>query len=352
MSACSAFGLNEFRKAPVGFIPQVDGGYLITVVQLPPGASLSRTDAVNRKVVDIALHTPGVVGAVNIVGFSGATFTNAPNSGAIFLVLAPFDQRAKDPNQSAAAIQRRLFAAIRRRSRTRGAGGRAAAGARHRQCRRLPHDDRRPRRPRPAALQGAAYAMMGRAAQTPGVAAGLHPVRDLDAAALSRYRPHQGAVARHQRAGRVRRAADLSRLVLCQRLQSVRPHLPRYGAGRRASTDDPHDVLNIRVRNSTGDTVPLGSFTTVRDISGPYRVPRYNLYPAAELDGTAAPGYSQGQAIEIMQKIAARDAARRLRLRVDDARLPADSARATRRSSPSCWRWCSCSWCWRRSSKA
>jgi multidrug efflux pump subunit AcrB len=51
--------------------------------------------------------------------------------------------------------------------------------------------------------------------------------------------------------------------------------------------------------------VPLGSFTTVRDISGPYRVPRYNLYPSAELDGAAAPGYSQGQAIEIMEKIAA-----------------------------------------------
>ena len=51
--------------------------------------------------------------------------------------------------------------------------------------------------------------------------------------------------------------------------------------------------------------MPLGSFTTVRDISGPYRVPRYNIYPAAELDGAAAPGFSQGQAIEIMQKLAA-----------------------------------------------
>ena len=65
------------------------------------------------------------------------------------------------------------------------------------------------------------------------------------------------------------------------------------------------DVLKIRVRNSNGDTVPLGSFTTVRDISGPYRVPRYNLFPAAELDGAAAPGFSQGQAIAIMEKLAA-----------------------------------------------
>jgi multidrug efflux pump subunit AcrB len=68
---------------------------------------------------------------------------------------------------------------------------------------------------------------------------------------------------------------------------------------------DPQDVLNLRVRNSSGATVPLGSFTTVRDISGPNRMPRYNLYPAAELDGSPAPGVSQGQAIELMQKLAA-----------------------------------------------
>ncbi|HEX5097087.1 MAG TPA: efflux RND transporter permease subunit, partial [Acidimicrobiia bacterium] len=62
------FGMNEFRKTPVGFIPAVDGGYLITVTQLPPAASLDRTDAVNQRVVEMALETPGVAHAVNIVG--------------------------------------------------------------------------------------------------------------------------------------------------------------------------------------------------------------------------------------------------------------------------------------------
>ena len=47
-------------------------------------------------------------------------------------------------------------------------------------------------------------------------------------------------------------------------------------------------ILKLRVRNSRGDPVPLGSFTTVKDVSGPYRVPRHNLYPAAELDAAAA----------------------------------------------------------------
>src|SRR5262249_42042677 len=68
---------------------------------------------------------------------------------------------------------------------------------------------------------------------------------------------------------------------------------------------DAKDILNIRVRNSAGSTVPLRSFTTVRNIAGPYRVPRYTLSSAAELDGAPAAGYSQGQAIDVMQKLAA-----------------------------------------------
>jgi multidrug efflux pump subunit AcrB len=68
---------------------------------------------------------------------------------------------------------------------------------------------------------------------------------------------------------------------------------------------EPKDILDLRVRNSNGDTVPIGAFTTISDITGPYRVPRYNIYPAAELDGSAAPGFSQGQAIQIMEKLAA-----------------------------------------------
>src|SRR6202043_2327358 len=104
-----AFGLNEFRRTPQGFIPQLDRGYLIIVTQLPAGAALARTDEVNRRAVEIALKVPGIAHAVNIVGFSGATFTNAPNAGAIFVTLDPFEGRAKDPQQSATAIVGQLF---------------------------------------------------------------------------------------------------------------------------------------------------------------------------------------------------------------------------------------------------
>jgi len=92
-------GLNAFRTTPTGFIPQVDRGYIIVVVQLPPGASLARTDAIQQRALDIAMQVPGVVHAANIVGFSGATFTNAPNAGALFLVLDDFEKRGRDPRQ-------------------------------------------------------------------------------------------------------------------------------------------------------------------------------------------------------------------------------------------------------------
>src|SRR5262249_15609135 len=103
------FGLNEFRNAPAGFIPQVDQAYLIVVSQLPPGAALERTDEVNRRVVETSLKVPGITNAVSLVGFSGATFTNASNSGTVFVALEPFEQRVKDPQKSAAAIRTALL---------------------------------------------------------------------------------------------------------------------------------------------------------------------------------------------------------------------------------------------------
>ena len=157
----------------------------------------------------------------------------APNSGAIFVVLDPFEERAKHPGQSAAAIQGKLFGALSVDPRGPHVRGGAAAGVRHRQCRRLPHDGRGPRRPRLARPAERGLRHDGRrrphARRHPGVLA----VRDQHAGTLSRHRPHQGAALRHQHPGRVRGAADLSRLGLRQRLQLVRPHLPRGGAGRQ-----------------------------------------------------------------------------------------------------------------------
>ena len=300
-----AYGLNEFRNTPTGFIPQVDRGYLIVAMQLPPGASLARTDEVVRRVVDICLKTPGVAHAVNIVGFNGATFTQAPNSGTAFLTLEPWDQRGHDPGQSAAGITAELFKRL--------AAFQEAlvlviqpppvAGIGNAGGVRMMIEDRAARGSQ--ALLEATTAMVGRAAQTPGLTqvftlfenstpqiyldidrtkAQLLGINVADVFSALQVFVGSAYVNDFNLLGRVYRVTA----------QADAPY-------RR----DPADILKIRVRNSRGETVPLGSFTTVRDIAGPYRVPRYNLYPAAELDATAVPGFSQGQAIAALEKIAA-----------------------------------------------
>ena len=299
------FGLNQFRQTPVGFIPQVDGGYVILVVQLPPGASLARTDAVQQRALDIALEVPGIAHGANIVGFSGATFTNAPNSGAIFLVLDPFEKRAHHPEQSARAIQAELN---RRMSKVQDAfviaalpppvRGIGTAGGF-----RMMIEDRAGRGS--AALQQAAVAMMVRASQTPGVAQVFTlfetstPQVYLD---IDRTKAQLLGI-------NVQDVFNALQVFLGSAYVNDFNLFGRTFRVTAQARDEDRintaDVLKIRVRNSNGDTVPLGSFTTVRDISGPYRVPRYNLFPAAELDGAAAPGFSQGQAIAIMQGLAA-----------------------------------------------
>src|SRR5271169_4761007 len=299
------FGLNQFRNTPVGFIPQVDGGYVILVVQLPPGASLARTDAVQQRALDIALEIPGIAHGANIVGFSGATFTNAPNSGAIFLVLDPFEKRAHHPEQSARAIQAELN---RRMSKVQDAfviaalpppvRGIGTAGGF-----RMVIEDRAGRGS--AALQQAAVAMMVRASQTPGVAQVFTlfetstPQVYLD---IDRTKAQLLGV----------NVQDVFNALQVYIGSSYVNDFNLFGRTFRVTAQardedrrNVSDVLKIRVRNSNGDTVPLGSFTTVRDISGPFRVPHYNLYPAAEMDGAAAAGYSQGQGIAIMDRLAA-----------------------------------------------
>jgi hydrophobe/amphiphile efflux-1 (HAE1) family protein len=300
-----AYGLNEFRKTPSGFIPQIDRGYLIAVIQLPPGASLARTDAVHKRAIDLALSTPGVAHGVNFVGFSGATFTNAPNAGAIFLTLDPWEERAGDPRKSAAAITGALFgkfAAIQEALilvvQPPPVSGIGNAGGF-----RMMVEDRGGRGPE--ALQAATVAMMGRANQEPG----LRQVFTLfETSTPQLYLDIDRAKAELLGIN----VADVFTALQVYIGSSYVNDFNLFGRTFRVTAqadspfrEDTRDVLNLRVRNNQGDTVPLGSFTTVHSISGPYRVPRYNLYRAAELDGIAAPGYSQGQAIETMQKLAA-----------------------------------------------
>ena len=94
-----------FARTPTGFVPAQDKQYLVGFAQLPDAATLDRTEAVIRRMGEVALKQPGVEHAVAFPGLSINGFTNSPNSGIVFVTLKPFDQRtSKDLSAGAIAM--------------------------------------------------------------------------------------------------------------------------------------------------------------------------------------------------------------------------------------------------------
>ncbi|HEY1413684.1 MAG TPA: efflux RND transporter permease subunit, partial [Rhodopila sp.] len=285
-------------------IPEQDQGYLITVLQLPAGASLARTDAAVRKATDIILHTPGIIHAVPFAGFDGATFTNAPNAGAIFSALAPFDQRVKQgltANVILADLRRRLggiqdaFVITITPPPVDGIG--TAGGFKMMVQDRQGHG--------PAALEAAVGGLTAAANQTPG----LIGVFSL----FSTRTPTVYADIDREKAEKLGVSPDKVFEALEVYLGSAYINDFNY-LGRTyevmAQADarfrsDVDDISRLKTRNASGAMVPIGSVARFRDVTAPYRVPRYDLFPAAEVQGNVLPGFSSGYALSAMERLAA-----------------------------------------------
>jgi hydrophobe/amphiphile efflux-1 (HAE1) family protein len=294
----------QFFRAPTGFIPEQDQGYLITVIQLPPGASLARTDAVVREATKIILDTPGVEHAVPFAGFDGATFTNAPNAGAIFSGLEPFDKR--DPKglsanailgnlrQRLGAIQDAFIITIPPPP----VNGIGTAGGF-----KMMVQDRQGAGP--TALEAAVNDLTQAANQTPG----LFGIFSL----FSTRTPTVYADIDREKAQKLGVSPDKVFEALQVYLGSAYINDFNY-LGRTyevlAQAQDKYrssveDIEHLKTRNASGLMVPIGSVAQFHDVTGPYRVPRYNLFPAAEVQGNAAPGVSSGYALAMMEHLAA-----------------------------------------------
>jgi hydrophobe/amphiphile efflux-1 (HAE1) family protein len=294
----------QFGRAPTGFIPQQDQGYFINVIQLPPGASLARTDAVARKAAKLILETPGVAHAVVFAGFDGATFTNASNAGAIFSSLEPFAVRATKgltADGVRADLQRRLnsiqeaFIITIPPPPVRGIG--TAGGF------KMMVQDKRGRGLQ--ALEGAAQDMVAGANQTPG----LVSVFSLFNTRTPKIYADIDRVKAEMLDVRVDKVFEALQVYLGSTFVNEFNYLGRtYRVIAQADApfrQNIHDISNFKTANNAGNMVPIGSVATFRDITGPYRVPRYNLYPAAEVQGNVLPGYSTGYALAAMEKLAA-----------------------------------------------
>lgn len=292
-----------FSGLPRGFIPQQDQGYFITVVQLPPGASLDRTDTVVKETVDKFLKVDGVGNTVAFTGFSGATFTNAPNAAAIFVPLKSFEYRSEQGitfnhllatlNQKASQIQGGNVFVIPPPP-VRGIGN--AGGF------KMMVQDRG--NLGAGALRQATLALAQAANQEQSVVNAFTtfetatPKIDLD---IKRERLERLGVDMNE-------AFQTLELMIGSSFINDFNYLGRtYRVTAQADAtfrSTRNDILNLRVRNNDGNMVPLGSVASVKESTGPSRVPRYNLFPAAALNGNIAPGYSTGKVLNTMERLA------------------------------------------------
>ena len=291
-------------STPTGLIPPLDRGYFIAAFQLPPGANLARTDAVIRRASDAILATPGIESAVAFVGFDGATFTNAPNAGVVFATLKPFEDRAHaglttggiladlqgrlmgDPDAMVFVLAPPSVPGI-------GTGGGF----------KLMIQDRAGRGPRE--MEAALYAVMGAANQTPGIAFAF----SLFNTATPQVRTEIDRTRAEMLGVPINRVHEAMGIYLGSSFVNDFNLLGRTWRVT-AQADAPYrtgveDIARLRTRSDAGAMVPLGSLATFQETSGPYRMPRYNLFPAVELLGAALPGVSTGQAIAIMERVLA-----------------------------------------------
>ena len=298
------FTVYMFSIVPRGFIPAQDQGYLIVGVQLPAGASLSRTDAVVQEAVDKLLSIDGVENAVAFAGFSGATFTNATNAAAIFTIMKSFDERAElgvtfndvlgQARAKMGAIDDANVVVIPPPPvRGIGNGGGFKMMLEDRNGLGLP------------ALEQAMWQLAGAANQEPATTSVFSffetntPQLYAD---IDRERVERLGVS-------VSDVFSALEVYLGSAFVNDFSYLGRtFRVTAQADAPyrmEPDDIGRIRVRNANGEMVPLSSVATFEYRSGPSRVPRYNLYPAADLIGSTAPGFSSGEAIATMERLAA-----------------------------------------------
>ncbi|MFT6345141.1 MAG: hydrophobe/amphiphile efflux-1 (HAE1) family protein [Paraglaciecola sp.] len=292
-----------FITVPKGFIPAQDQGYLIVSIQLPAGASLTRTDDVVKDAVSRLLKIDGIRTSVGFAGFSGATFTNASNSAAIFTMMDYFDERSAKGltfDQILADVKKQMsqikeaFVIVIPPPAVRGIGNGGGF--------KMMIEDRAGRGLE--VLEQAMWELAGAANQAPATQSVFSlfetntPQLYVD---IDRERVERLGVP-------VSEVFSALEIYLGSAFVNDFSYLGRtFRVTAQADAPfrmTPDDIGRIRVKNASGDMVPLSSVVTFKYQSGPSRVPRYNLYPAADLLGSAAPGFSSGAAIASMEKLA------------------------------------------------
>jgi HAE1 family hydrophobic/amphiphilic exporter-1 len=292
-----------YRVVPRAFVPEEDAGYFITVVQAPGGASLEYTSQVSAQAEKLMLQDPDIESVFSIMGFSfsGA----APNQGLIFASLKPFAERHGEEHALKTVIGRLA-----------GPLGGIGGG--------LVVPFAPPSIPGLGnfggfefqvldqtggnidALAAATYAMVGAGNQTPGLA-GLFSSFTTNDPQLAIEIDRERALALNVPLSEITSALQI--FVGSQYVNDFDFNNRAYRVyvqADKAFRSDPSAMQEYYVRSRSGEMVPLGSVIRTTERTSPQVISHFNLFRSATINGSAAPGYSSGQALQTMEEVAQR----------------------------------------------
>lgn len=291
----------QFNNTPTGFIPELDQGYSINVIQLPPGSSLERTDEVVRKASKLLREVEGVAHAVQFAGLDGATFTNASNSAVIFTPFTPFEERIPQGLTANKIVQDTQMALMQ-------LDGAMAFSI------------------KPPSVRGMGMSGGWKLYLQDRSGVGLNTLEQVSQQTMGALNQEdelqQVYTFFNTSTPRVFANIDETRAeMLNVPIQNVISTLEIFMGSRYVNDfnflgrtynvvaqadsifrDDKRDLAMLHTRSNSGDMVPLGSLVTLEDRTGPTRIARYNNYPAIDISGSTTMGYSTGQAIASVEQ--------------------------------------------------
>ncbi|HMB06435.1 MAG TPA: efflux RND transporter permease subunit, partial [Isosphaeraceae bacterium] len=302
-----------FMQAPSGFIPTQDKGYLLVNVQMPDSTSVEKTQQVMNRIEEIAIRIPGVRHTVAIAGQSLLLNANAPNFGSMYVMLDDFHHRTR-PDRSGDAIAAKLSDAFQEEVEDGKIGvfgappveGLGTVGGF-----KLVIEDRNDLGL--GELEKVTDRLVADGNDTDGLQGLFTSFRantpwlflDIDRSKVKRMGVSMDEVFN----------------TLQVYLGSLYVNdFNRFGRTWQVNVQGDanfrkriEDLKQLKIRNEGGGMVPLAAVANIRDVPGPVLVMRYNMYPAAAINGNPAPGVSSGQAIDLMEGLARRDPSRSMR---------------------------------------
>jgi HAE1 family hydrophobic/amphiphilic exporter-1 len=293
-----------FGQVPTGFVPEEDQGYVMLVAQLPDAATIERTEAVMGQASEMAENTPGVADVLAVAGYNVIDALKQSYAGVAFVVLEPWEERTT-PETQLKAIMQNLQAKVSQ-----------IPGARILVV-------NAPSIPGLGSTGGFTFEIQdlnGQGVDALGEAA-THFIEE------AHKRPELAGVYTTFNPEVPQRFLDVDRTKAKTRGVSISDIFDTlqinlgslyvnefnkwgqvyrvYVQAEKDARATEEDIGRLRVRNEFGDMIELNAFLESKPMTGPFNLPHYNMYSSVAVNGSNAPGYSSGQAIEVMEELAA-----------------------------------------------